>query len=268
MKKKRKVSEQKAIKWIIASAVFLVLIICVGVYELINDTDYRVSSKTSVLEKRQRNDTAEKKTVGWLRVQGTNIDFPVLYAPEYNFMYETEDFAWTEADYKELNNVVYISGHNIKNLSVKPLVRNKKHKRFEQLMSFAYYDFAKNNQFIQYTFNGKNYIYRIFAVACFDGSDLDVYNKSKYSEEKLNAFLEDLKESTIYKYKTDVNANDKLISLDTCTNFYGESNDTHFAVVGRLLRDNEKAKMVKVEKTLEYNNILEQMKGGDSNDEA
>ena len=63
-------------------------------------------------------------------------------------------------------------------------------------------------------------------------------------------------------------ANDKLISLDTCTNFYGESNDTHFAVVGRLLRDNEKAKMVKVEKTLEYNNILEQMKGGDSNDEA
>lgn len=268
MKKKKKKSHKEAIKWIIASVIFLVLIISVGVYELVTNTDFRVSSRTWILAKRQKNDTEDKKTAGWLRVQGTNIDFPVLYAPDYNFIYETEDFAWTEANFKELNNIVYISGHNIKNLSVKPLLRNKNHRRFEQLMSFVYYDFAKENQFIQYTFDGKNNVYEIFAVAFLDGADLDVYNKKSYSSEQLKSFISELKENTIYNYDVDVNENDKLISLDTCTNFYGASNNTHFVVVGRLLRDKEKAKLAKVEKTLEYKNIQDQMKGGDSDDEA
>lgn len=267
-KKKSKKSYQQAIKWIVASIALLILIAGVGIYELVNNVDYKVSSRTSVLKKRQKNNQPEKKTVGWLRVQGTNIDLPILYAPSYNFAYETEDFAWTEADYKKLNNIVYISGHNIKNLSVKPLITSKNHHRFEQLMSFAYYDFAKDNQFIQYTFNGENNIYRIFAVAFFDGSDIDLYNKKEYTSEKMNIFLNNLEEATTYRYDVDVNEYDKFIALDTCTNIFGESNNTHFMVVGRLLRDKEKAKKVKVIKTEEYKIIQNEMKGGDLDDEA
>lgn len=267
-KKKSQRRQEEAIKWITISVIFLVFVISVGIYELRTDTDYRVLSRVSSLEKRQKNDLDAKKTVGWLRVQGTNIDLPILYAPDYNFAYETEDFAWTEADYSTLNNIVYISGHNIKNLSKRPLIRNKNHRRFEQLMSFSYYDFAKDNQFIQYTFNGKDYVYRIFAVTFFDGSDLDVYNKKEYSTEKMKRFLEDLKDSTLYDYNVDVNENDKIISLDTCTSMYGESNNIHFVVVGRLLRDKEKVKLNKVDKTQEYINFQTEMRGGDSDDEA
>ena len=267
-KKKMKKSHKRALKWIVASLVFLVLLIGIGIYELVTDADYKVSSRTSILAKRQKNDTSEKKTVGWLRVQGTNIDYPVLYAPDYNFIYETEDFAWTEADFKKLNNIVYISGHNIKNLSLNPLITNKNHSRFEQLMSFIYYDFAKENQFIQYTFNDKNYVYRMVAVACYEGSDIDLYNNKEYSSEQLLNFVNNMKEMSMYEYNADFDENDKYIVLDTCTNFYGASNNIHFVVVGRMIREKEKMKKVKVEKTEEYKDIEMQMKGGDSDDEA
>jgi len=267
-KTKGKCSRDKAITLVCLSVLCLVGLIGIGLSMIRNDADYRIKSRTSILEKRQKNDTDSKKTVGWLRVQGTNIDYPVLYAPDYNFTYETEDFAWTEADFKELNNIVYISGHNIKNLSTKPLVNDKNHTRFEQLMGFTYYDFAKNNQFIQYTINGKDYLYRIFAVAYFEDATLDLFNKSTYSEAKMNAFLKLVNENTLYKYNIDVNANDKIISLDTCTGMFGISNNNHFAVLGRLLRDGEKAKLVKVQKTGEYSIIEDEMKGGDANDEA
>ena len=267
-KSRKKIVLQNAKKWIIISIVFLVLLVGVGCHFLKNDVDYSVRSRTKILEKKQKNNVSSKKTVGWIRVQGTNIDYPVLYAPDYDFTFETEDFAWTEADFKELNNIVYISGHNIKNLSKKPLVGDKNHNRFEQLMGFAYYDFAKNNQFIQYTFNGEDYLYRIFAVVYFEGNSLNTYNTKAYSETEMKEFLKLVEENNLYKYDTDVNENDTIISLDTCTKMFGNSRDVHLTVIGRLLRDNEKAKMVNVQKTIEYDVIQNEMKGGDSDDEA
>lgn len=267
-KKTKKETYNKAIFWIVISIIFLVFIISVGAYEVLTNTDFRVSSRVSKLNKRQKNNKAEKKTVGWLRVQGTNIDFPIIYAPDYNFVYETEDFGWTETDFKELNNMIYISGHNIKNLAVKPALLDKDHTRFEQLMSFAYYDFAKENQFIQYTFNGEDYVYRIFAVNYMNESDLDLYNDKKYTDKEMHDEIERIRKNSLYKYNTDVDESDKVIILTTCTNMFGESSDTHFLVSGRLMRRNEGIKKVKVETTGEYDIIQEQMKGGESYDEA
>ena len=43
----------------------------------------------------------------------------------------------------------------MKNVSSQPLIGDKNQGRFEQLMAYIYYDFVKENKYIQYTINNK-----------------------------------------------------------------------------------------------------------------
>ena len=251
----------------------IILIFAFGFYifkivNLNHTSKFVVESRVKNVNSAKRKDTTGVKTVGWLRVQGTNIDYPVYYAPNVDFGSITEDFAWTEADFDKLNNIIYISGHNIKNLSKNPLITDKKHNRFEQLMSFTYYDFAKDNQFIQYTFNGKDYMYQIFSVSYIDFYQTDVLNNNKYSKKALKSYIDGVKSESLYKYNIDVDENDNLIALDTCTRMFENNHSMHFRVVGRLLRKGESIRNKDIEITDKYREIEDIMKGGDSYDEA
>ena len=247
--------------------VFLVALLSFGLVKFFGNNQFKIESRVEKLEKAQKKDTSDKKTVGWIKVQGTNIDYPVVYAPDYDFSYEVDNFAWTEANYNELNNIIYVSGHNIKNLSTNPLINGEGHDRFEQLMGFTYYDFVKDNQFIQYTIGDKNYLYKIFAVSYQDLSDMNLYNEGKYNKEDMNILIDRTLESSIFDFGVDVNEKDSIISLDTCTRMYN-SNDIHFTVTARLVREREKAKLSEVSKTSKYSEVDKIMKGGDSYDEA
>ena len=55
-----------------------------------------------------------------------------------------------------------IFGHNIFNLGPSPKKSSNNFKRFEELMNFIYHDFAQENKYIQFTINGKDYVYKIF----------------------------------------------------------------------------------------------------------
>lgn len=271
-RKKPKISTKRPIIYILC-ILLVILIFTFGFYilkivNLNHSNKFIVESRVKNVNSAKDKDSRELKTVGWLRVQGTNIDYPVYYGPNYNFNVIPEDFAWTEADYKELNNIIYISGHNIKNLSKSPLITNKKHSRFEQLMSFTYYDFAKDNQFIQYTFNGKEYVYQIFSVSYVSFFELNNLNKDRYSDEIMNEYIKRVKELSLYDYDVDVNVNDSLIVLDTCTRMFENDDNMHFRVVGRLVRKGEKLTNKDIHKTKKYKEIEDIMKGGDSYDEA
>ena len=39
----------------------------------------------------KENDNEHYETNGWIRVQGTNIDYPVLYAPRYMLEIQADD---------------------------------------------------------------------------------------------------------------------------------------------------------------------------------
>ena len=87
-------------------------------------------------------------TLGWIRVQGTNIDYPVIYGNGLDFNELLDDFTWTEDEEKKLTNRVFILGHNIRNVSSNPLITDKNQSRFEQLPSFTYLEFAEKNKYI------------------------------------------------------------------------------------------------------------------------
>lgn len=270
-KKKTKSNNKKFIIYILGGLVIvLVCLLCLNVSNLIksNNKSFSVVSRVDDVKSAQSKDNKFSKTVGWIRVQGTNIDYPVYYAPGTDLGSVTGDFAWTEADFKDLNNIVYISGHNIKNLSSTPLITDENHTRFEQLMSFVYYDFAKDNQYIQYTFNGVDYVYKIFSISFESYLHFDNFNTERYSDDRMKKLIDDVKNDSFYDYDNiDVNEKDNLIVLDTCTRMFKDDKYVHLRVVGKLV-DNKKLLNSKVVTNKNYEEIEKIVKGGDSYEEA
>ena len=215
-----------------------------------------------------KNDTENYETVGWIRVQGTNIDYPVIYAPGYDFVDMTNNFAWTEVKSDELLNKVSITGHNITNLSANPKMADDDSVRFESLMSFVYPEFVEENKYIQYTYNGEDYLYEVYAVSFPKHGDTDLYISSDLTEDEMSEYIEQALEDSIFEFNIDVNENDKLISLITCTRMFGVHSDREIRVDARMVRDGEKKTNYGVTKTSNYDEIEKLMKGGENNEKA
>jgi len=271
MKKKNK--KVKAVKnkvylfTILISILLIILLILFG-FKLFEKDYYKIESRIDkVKENKKINDVYE--TSGWLRVQGTDIDLPVLYSKDYSedFPMELKEFVWTVDKDTKFHNNTKIIGHNLYNLSASPKLESEYFHRFEQLMSFVYYDFAKENKYIQYTVDGKDYIYKIFAVTFMNYGDKYEFSQvDDCSKKSLEDIIRRVKKSSIYDYKVDVNGDDKLISLSTCTRMFGTKENTEFYIYGRLVREHEKINNYRVIKNDNYKKVEKVLKG-DENDE-
>lgn len=229
---------------------------------------FEVEPRNEKVEKIKEKDTEQYKTVGWIRVQGTNIDYPLINITdeEYGQPVTDKSYAWTTYDGDKLDNKVDIASHNILNLSSNPVKKDEMFIYFEELMNFVYYDFAKENQFIQLNVNGKDYIYKIFSVNFLKTFDVNRFSNSGYDVNDIKEFIDVLNKGNLYEHNVDVNEDDKLISLYTCSRFFGNGSSYNFAVTGRLLRDDEKVELSKIDKTDKYEEILDIMKGGEENE--
>lgn len=243
-KKQRKFNKNRMILVVILLLVIGV-IIAIGFHSKSKDyysPESRVDQvKSTIIE--------DSETIGWINVQGTDIDYPVVY--ETNLVYQgLKDYLWLSNRYVEGENRLAIFGHNIRNVSSKPLIKEEGHVRFEQLLSFVYYDFAKDNLYIQYSQNGKNELYKIYAIGFYE-QDEDVGDSSSDSEE-IKEYITGAKENSIYDYKVDVNEDDFLISLATCTRFFGAEGKTAFRIDARKVRTHEKIDKYGVSKSKNY----------------
>ena len=180
----------------------------------------------------------------------------------------TNNFAWNEVKTDEVLNKVNITGHNITNLSANPKMASDDSVRFESLMSFIYLDFVKDNKFIQYTYNGKDYVYEVYAVSFPEYGDTDVFVEENFTKEEMKEYIEQSLEDSIFKFNIDVNESDKLISLITCTRLFGAFSTREIRVDARMVREGETKVNYGVEKTSNYDEIDKLMKGGENNEKA
>ena len=271
-KKKKKTSLYKNKMYVIVcilSLLTIVLLILLG-FKIFAKDYYKVDSRVDkVKELGKINDVYE--AAGWLRIQGTDIDLPVLYSDDFSepFPMELESFVWTENFDKKQHNITKIVGHNLYNLSKTPRLESKNFHRFEQLMNFIYYDFAKENKYIQYTIDGKDYLYKIFAVRLINESEKYQFPLADdYEKDVLKRYIKNAKDESLYNYNVDVNENDKLISLSTCTRLKLEKENMEFYVIGRLVRDGEKINNYNVTKSDNYKKVEEKLKGDDENEDT
>lgn len=224
------------------------------IYKFINPF-YKIEDRTKQLEqiKKEKNETI----TGWLKVQGTNIDYPVVYSKNIDINTLRYDFGWVNSyNTKGLFNNIVIFGHNIKNVSNKPLITDENHERFEHLLSFIYHDYAEDNQYIQYTINDKNYLYKIFSVSLIKESQID-YAGGILDKTEMKEYIKEALNNSYYDYNTSVSEDDCIITLVTCTRFYGNK-DYSFRIVGKLVTSPfiEKGKVIEKDNYRDVKKIL------------
>lgn len=254
------------------------LICCCIVFTLIfalnifGTSIYKVDSRVRNIAKEQKNekDNTGYETIGWLKVQGTKIDAPIIgyeYVTDLAHV-DKDDYLWNNNNKEKLFNQVVISGHNIMNLSNTPKIGEKYFSRFDDLMAFVYEDFINDNKYIQYTVNEEDHVYKIFGVFFEKDYKLDLNHKENYTKEETKDYIKQINESSIYDFDVEVDENDSLITLTTCTRIFGKNNQKQFVVVGRLLRENEKMDNYKVTANDKYKEIKKLMEGDDDNAQA
>lgn len=171
----------------------------------------------------------------WITIDGTEVNAPILQNAEVNELYDeyyldhlynkVKGFSGSlftqkinTTTFEDANTVVY--GHNMKNLEAFGSLKKYKDKQY----------FDDHKEIIVYT-PDHTYKYDIFAAVTFGDEHLMIkYNFSIPSE--LERYISDLKASDgIIDENVEVGANDKLLTLSTCTNITSD----RYLVVGKLV---------------------------------
>ena len=230
-------------------------------------SNFKVEKRLDKVKEKKKNDDDIYKTVGWIRVQGTDIDMPVIAVTTGADLPVTkESYSWTVNRDGKFYNSMRIYGHNIFNLSATPAKRDRVFTRFEELMAFIYYDFAEKNQYIQLTIDGEEHVYKIFSVGIIEYMMVSNLPVGDHSKKDLKNEIKEEKKKTIYYYNNRVTTKDNLLSLVTCTRIFGEDSDVEIVVSAKEV-NNHNYRLSKVKKTKRYSKIEKAIRGDESNEE-
>lgn len=172
--------------------------------------------------------------VGWLSIDNTRIDYPVVRSAEdnyylkHNFYKEYSDFGcpYIQNDMDADNIIIY--GHNMDDGSM-----------FSDLTKYKSKDFFLNNQYISLNTLYENRTYQIISVfkESVDPEENEVFYYNRYTyfdnEEQFNEFISNIKKLSLYNTETEAQYGDSLLTLSTCEYSY---NDGRIVVVAKLLK--------------------------------
>ncbi len=268
LKKQRKKKKGKLIICIIVCILLIsFLIIYFSFFQ--KQSNFKVKSRIDNVKAEKKKDEDFYRTVGWLRIQGTKIDMPVItITGKSEAPITREDYAWTINRDGKYHNSMRIYGHNIFNLSAKPKIYSSSFKRFEELLAFVYYDFAKENQYVQLTMNDEDYVYKVFAVGIIDYYEISTLPTGEHSKKEMKEEINLFKKNTIYDYNVKVTEKDKILSLVTCTRMYGRDADVGIVVSAKLIDNRKTKRLNRVIKTKKYKKVEKTLKGDDSDEEV
>lgn len=187
--------------------------------------------------------------VGWLTVHGTNIDQPVVKGKDNKKYLHSDYYKNYNArgsifmDYRntvkddgfDTNTIIY--GHN--NLDSTMLT---------ELERYYDLDFYRQHPTINFNTLYNDYDWKIVFVFATNAKPEDdngyvfEYICPVISGENYKEYIEELKKRSIYNTGVDINEDDKLLTLSTCTrkmDFRKKYTDARFVVVARLVREGE-----------------------------
>ena len=151
----------------------------------------------------------------WLKVDNTNIDYPVVQSKDNDF-YLTYDFNKNPLasgsifmDYRnnfEKDNSIIVYGHNMKNKTM-----------FAQLTKFKDKNFFNENNLIKVEYKNNTYIYEVFSVYTADLNNEDYLKVDFKDENDYKKYINYIKDKSLYKKDIELNSNDNLITLYTCS---------------------------------------------------
>ena len=156
-------------------------------------------------------------TVGFLKVNGTNIEYTVVkgtnnsYYLKHNFNKESNSAGWIFADYKnkvdgtDKNLVIY--GHNMRDDSMFGSLKN--------ILNDDWHN-EEENKYVTFITENDNSIYEVFSV--YQVADEDYYITTDFKDNEFNDFIKTIKSRSKFDFGVDVNENDNILTLSTCAN--------------------------------------------------
>ena len=166
------------------------------------------------------------ETVAWLKVNNTNIQYPIVKAQNNEF-YLNHSFdksdntaGWIFADYKnkfdgtDKNIVIY--GHNRKDKSMFGTLTD--------ILNPEWYNNTENMD-IFFDMPNQNCIYKVFSIYRIEKESY--YIQTNFSSDaEFDQFLETLKKRSIKNFETEVSKDDSILTLSTC-----DANDNYRVVL-------------------------------------
>ena len=151
----------------------------------------------------------------WITVDNTNIDYPVVQGTNNDY-YLNHDFNKNYLssgsifmDYRnnfEEDNSVILYGHYMRNRTM-----------FGELHQFKKEDFFNQNNLITIEYKDNKYIYEVFSTYVADFTHEDYLKINFKNEKDKKEYLNYIKNRSLYKKDIDLNANDHIITLFTCS---------------------------------------------------
>ena len=165
------------------------------------------------------NDLIKKnnETVGWIKVNNTNVNYSIVqhndndYYLKHDFNKNNNISGWVYADFRDnfehfgKNTIIY--AHNMTNRTM-----------FGSLVWTLKDSWYKNeeNMYIKISTPTTNTVWKIFSIYTIVP---EVYFLKTYfdTNEEYKKFLDTLKSRSIYNFNEEVDTNDKILTLQTCT---------------------------------------------------
>lgn len=173
---------------------------------------------------------------GWLKIDGTDINYPVMQTPDRPDYYLHRDFygnesshgclyAQEECDVNRLSDNVTVYGHHMKDGSM-----------FAGLLDYRKQDFLMEHPTVQFDSLTRHRSYEIFAVFITTASEGQGFSYQQFvnaqTEEEFDNFVSRCKSLSLYDTGITPVYGDKLLTLSTCE--YTRENG-RFVVVARLV---------------------------------
>lgn len=157
-----------------------------------------------------------KETVAWVKVNGTNIDYPVVahkdndYYLNHSFNNTKNSAGWifldssNSKDFTDKNTVIY--GHNRKNGAMFSTLENTLNKSW----------FSKDdNKILTLYTPKKTYHYQVFSVYKIKAETY--HSTTDFKDEKdYQKFINKMIKRSKFDFKVDVTTSDKILTLSTC----------------------------------------------------
>ena len=172
-------------------------------------------------------------TVGWLTVNNTKIDYPVVQAKDNNY-YLNRDYyqnknrhGWIFMDYRnnpdELNENTIIYGHNLANQTMFGTLRYSLNANWYKKSA---------NQIITFNTPNANMKFQIFSVYTIPKTN-DYLDVTFSNSNLFQAYIDLVKGRSIYDFSINVTTEDKILTLSTCAS----GSDKRLVVHAKLIKE-------------------------------
>lgn len=180
-------------------------------------SDYYRYANMNMLEVNFENlKSINEDTKGWIRVEGTNINYPFVQANDNDYYLKhsydktSNKKGWVFLDYR--NSMDNLSKNTI--LYAHGLVNNTMFGSMRKVIKPSWYN-NKNNHIIKVSTPYNNELWQVFSTYTIEPESYYITTNFSNDDEFLN-FISVIKSRSVYDYNIDVGASDKILTLSSC----------------------------------------------------